>query len=110
MVCNKITFAFVLVGLISISCMVASAPSSNTTTPVVTTKAPDTSSTTKKGPETSTDPNAKTSTGATTNTGTTTFNNATTEKVTDTTGGAGCPKITYGMLFSFISTILLLSA
>merc|ERR1712133_321125 len=108
---GKITFAFVLVGLISISC-VASAPSSNTTTPVdtttpvVTTKAPDTSSTTKKGPETSTDPNAKTSTGATTNTGTTTFNNATTEKVTDTTGGAGCPKITYGMLFSFISAIL----
>ena len=41
---------------------------------------------------------------------------ATTQKVdpsattTQQENGAGCPKITYGMLFSFISAILLLSA
>merc|ERR1719370_263199 len=101
MVCNKITFVFVLVGLISISCMVSSA-----TTPTAPT-APSKATTGNTG-TTPTGPTAP-SKATTGNTG------STQSKPTDSTGttaegGAGCPKITYGMLFSFISAILLLSA
>merc|ERR1712018_350689 len=119
MVCNKITFVFVLVGLISISCMVSSAavgkdttqatdptntattqkddPSSTTTTPKAD---PTDTATTQKADPTDT---ATTQKADPTNTGTT---------QTGATGdsGAGCPKITYGMLFSVISAILFLSA
>merc|ERR1712212_1045827 len=127
MVCNKITFVFVLVGLISISCMVSSAAIGDTpttaapTTPKATTPAAttpkattekattpsvDPTATTKKATSVSVDPTAttaKATTGSVDPTATTTVN-------TGPTSGAGCPKITYGMLFSFISAILLLSA
>merc|ERR1712212_121956 len=118
MVCNKITFVFVLVGLISISCMVSSAAIGDTpttvapTTPKATTPAATTptattpKATTEKATTPSVDPTAtteKATSGSVDPTATTTVN-------TGPTSGAGCPKITYGMLFSFISAILLLSA
>merc|ERR1712126_247847 len=104
MVCNKITFVFV--GLISISCMVSSAAVGKDTTQATdptntaTTQKDDTTSTatTQKDDPSST---ATTQKADPTNTGTT---------QTGATGdsGAGCPKITYGMLFSVISAILFL--
>merc|ERR1712212_970643 len=100
MVCNKITFVFVLVGLISISCMVSSAttPSTATTPSKATTENKDTTPTAPTTPSKAT----------TENTGST--QSKPTDSTGTTEGGAGCPKITYGMLFSFISAILLLSA
>merc|ERR1712212_1234266 len=103
MVCNKITFVFVLVGLISISCMVSSAAlgddtTEGTTAAPTTQKATTQKATTQKATtQKATTPKA--TTGSVDPTATTTESS-----------GAGYPKITYGMLFSFISAILLLSA
>merc|ERR1712018_165677 len=122
MVCNKITFVFVLVGLISISSMVSSAavgadPTTVATTLETTTLKTTTLKTTTDDKETTQKPDptntATTQKADPTDTATTQkadpTNTATTKKV-DPTNGAGCPKITYGMLFSVISAILFLSA
>merc|ERR1712198_632027 len=113
MVCNKITFVFVLVGLISVSSMVSSAAVGDGTTSAKPTEAPATSTpaapttqkTTEKDPETSTpdkdDTTQKSDPSATT---------PTVDPSATTPNGAGCPKITYGILFSVISAILLFSA
>merc|ERR1712212_237340 len=116
MVCNKITFVFVLVGLISISCMVSSAALGDDTTEG-TTAAPTTQkATTQKATTVSVDPSATTQKATTVSVDpSATTPKATTGSVDPTAttteaSGAGYPKITYGMLFSFISAILLLSA
>merc|ERR1712212_438891 len=94
MVCNKITFVFVLVGLISISCMVSSAAVGDL--PI-------------SDPRASAAASSEATTAAATSTPKATTAEATTQKVdpsattTQQENGAGCPKITYGMLFSFIS-------
>merc|ERR1711944_282536 len=101
MVCNKITFVFVLVGLISISCMVSSAAVGKDTTQATD---PTNTATTQKDDTTSTattqkdDPSSTTTTPKADPTDT-----ATTQTGATGDSGAGCPKITYGMLFSVIS-------
>merc|ERR1711963_1308077 len=91
MVCNKITFVFVLVGLVSISCMVSSAAvGKDDTTP---TEPSSTSKATTESKEST--PGKSTESPATTQSKPT-DPTATTQEVTPT-GGAGCPKITYGM-------------
>ena len=113
MACNKITFVFVLVGLISISCMVSSAavgkdePTTSKTDAPTTTKT-DAPTTSGKDVPTTSGKDEPTTSGkdVTTQSGPT----GPTTGPTGTTNGAGYPKITYGMLFSFISAILLLSA
>merc|ERR1712018_555404 len=114
MVCNKITFVFVLVGLISISSMVSSAAvGADPTTTVATTLVTTTLKTTTL--KTTTDDKETTQKPDPTNTATTQKADPTNTGTTQTgaTGdnsGARCPKITYGMLFSVISAILFLSA
>merc|ERR1712018_198986 len=96
MVCNKITFVFVLVGLISISSMVSSAAvGADPTTTVATTLVTTTLKTTTL--KTTTDDKETTQKPDPTNTGTTQTG------ATGDNSGARCPKITYGMLFSVIS-------
>merc|ERR1711963_584779 len=103
MVCNKIAFVFVLVGLISISSMVSSAAvGADPTTTVATTLVTTTLKTTTL--KTTTDDKDTTQKADPTNTGTTQTG------ATGDNSGARCPKITYGMLFSVISAILFLSA
>merc|ERR1712212_929190 len=105
MVCNKITFVFVLVGLISISCMVssaavgdlpisdprASAAASSEATTAAATSTP--KATTAEATTQKVDPSATTQK---------VDPSATTQKVdpsattTQQENGAGCPKITYG--------------
>merc|ERR1712018_341062 len=118
MVCNKITFVFVLVGLISISCMVSSAAVGKDTTQATD---PTNTATTQKDDTTSTattqkdDPSSTTTTPKADPTDTATTqkadptNTGTTQTGATGDSGAGCPKITYGMLFSVISAILFLS-
>merc|ERR1711872_1057064 len=122
MVCNKITFVFVLVGLISVSSMVSSAAVGDGTTSAKPTEAPATSTpaapttqkTTEKDPETSTpdkdDTTQKSDPSATTPSVNPSATTQTVDPSATTPNGAGCPKITYGMLFSVISAILLFSA
>merc|ERR1712198_553396 len=126
MVCNKITFVFVLVGLISVASMVSSAPTDPPTdAPTTKETAAPTTSVTEKAPDTTTNKDAPTNssekptkntdpTEPTDPTGSPVTGDPTGSPVTGDpttpTGGAGCPKITYGMLFSVISAILLFSA
>ena len=121
MVCNKITFVFVLVGLISISCMVSSAAVGKDEPTTSKTDAPTTSKTdapTTSGKDVPTTSGKDVPTTSGKDEPTTSGKEVTTEsgptgkstENTGTTNGAGYPKITYGMLFSFISAILLLSA
>merc|ERR1712212_554458 len=122
MVCNKITFVFVLVGLISISCMVSSAAvgKDDTTSAPAPTTSKNAEPTTSKNAEPTTSKNDGATTSKNAEPTTSKDDGATTAAPTGptttaptgptTTAGAGYPKITYGMLFSFISAILLLSA
>merc|ERR1711963_348381 len=122
-VCNKIAFVFVLVGLISISSMVSSAavgadPTTTVATTLVTTTLKTTTlKTTTDDKETTQKPDptdtATTQKADPTDTATTQkadpTNTGTTQTGATGDSGAGCPKITYGMLFSVISAILFLS-
>merc|ERR1712198_373065 len=123
MVCNKIALVFVLVGLISVSSMVSSAAVGAETTsakptepPATTTPAATTSIVTEKNPTSTPDKDDTTQKDDSSSTTQKVDPSATTPTVdpsattTPNGNGAGCPKITYGMLFSVISAILLFSA
>merc|ERR1719394_1258786 len=105
MVCNKITFVCVLVGLISISCMVSSAALGDDPAPS-TTEAPTTAAktSTEKATTPSDDPSSTTPKVDPSSTTPKVDPSSTTPKVdpsaspTQKYNGAGCPKITYGML------------
>merc|ERR1712198_100897 len=126
MVCNKNTFVLVLVGLISVASMVSSAAvgkddgSSTAVVPTTSKNVETSTSVTKTPPETSTsDKNAPTDSSGSPSTGSTasvdpsastasvdpSASTASVDPSASTTekSGAGCPKLTYGMLFSVIS-------
>merc|ERR1712227_1066627 len=103
---NKLAFALVLIGLISVSNMASSAAvGAEPTVPTDTTaKSTENGDTTQKSTENV--PTGSAPTGETDSTGST--NDDTTVPVTGTTNGSGYPSISYGMLFSVCGALFYL--